>query len=68
VSLNISKANLKMAYLDDVNEILLKDNFVLKNDGNNPAQFSIVQSNSKYIIEPENGLVQKGESITVWVM
>lgn len=31
VSLNISKNSLKMAYLDDINEILLKDSFVLKN-------------------------------------
>lgn len=39
-----------MAYLDDVNEILLKDNFVLKNEGNTAAAFSIVQSNSKLLV------------------
>ena len=31
VSLSISKTSLKMGYLDDVTEILLKDSFVLKN-------------------------------------
>jgi hypothetical protein len=31
VSLSISKNSLKMIYLDDVNELLLKDSFILKN-------------------------------------
>lgn len=31
VSLTISKTSLRMGYLDDVTEILLKDSFILKN-------------------------------------
>lgn len=31
VVLNISKTSLRMGYLDDITEILLKDSFILKN-------------------------------------
>ena len=50
MSLAISKTSLRMAYLDDVSEILLKDNFMLRNEGNTAATFSVVQANSRYIV------------------
>ena len=46
-----------MSYLDDLSEMFLKDNFVLRNDGNATTEFSISQQSDHFIIEPSKGVV-----------
>lgn len=56
-----------MGYQDDLTDILLRDSFQLRNDGNIPAYFSISQQADKFLIAPCEATINSGATLTVTV-
>ena len=60
VTLIPSKNYLKMSF-EDEHDLLLSDNFCLKNEGNTSACFNICQPNERFKITPAQGEIKSGQ-------